>query len=403
MLSVGIIKEGKIPPDSRVAMTPTQCRKAQSKFGIRIFIQSAENRCFSNNEYLAAGIEVCEDVSKCDLLLGIKEVPISQLIDGKTYMFFSHTIKEQAYNRDLLRAILVKKITLIDYEVLTDEYNQRLIAFGHFAGMVGAYNGIWAFGQRTNSFNLPRLYKCQDYSEAKSNFKKISIPKVRIVLTGTGRVSTGAIQVLKDMRIHRVSPEDYLVTDYTSPVFTQLSAEDYCEHQDGISFNKNEFYTDPDHFIMKFKRYYQLSDILINGIYYDPKAAPFFTLYEMQGADFRIRTISDISCDLAPQSSIPSSIRNTTITNPVFGFNPQSGKEEDPYQEHVIDMITIDNLPNELPRDASLAFGNQFLNHILPKWMTGDPLNTLDQATIAKNGHLTRSFSYLQDYVDGIK
>ncbi|MCB0656364.1 MAG: alanine dehydrogenase [Saprospiraceae bacterium] len=399
-MKIGILREGKIPPDSRVPLTPQQCVRLIDEFQIPVFVQRSPNRCYSDREYLDAGIPLIDDVSFCDVLMGVKEVQVRDLLPDKIFMFFSHTIKKQPYNKHMLQTILARRITLIDYEVLTDEYNNRLIAFGHFAGMVGAYNGIWTYGNRTNSYTLKRMRDCRDYAEARAQYEGIRWPAMRIVVTGTGRVGTGAVQVLKDMGFHRVSPEDYLENTYQRPVFTQLAAEDYAAHQDDIPFNKNEYYTDPQRFHSIFRNYYQVSDIMINGIYWDPKAPAFFTREEMMQPDFRIQVIADISCDIAPEASVPCTLRASTIADPVYGYDPRTNRETQPYQTGSIDVMAIDNLPNELPRDASETFGNQFINHILPQFFNGDEGNVLKRATITRDGLLTENFWYLQEYVE---
>jgi alanine dehydrogenase len=397
-MKIGIIREGKIPPDSRVPLIPMQCQKIQTEFKLPVLVEPSPGRCYHDKEYRNAGITLSDHMADCDVLLGVKEVPVSQLIPEKTYCFFSHTIKKQAYNRKLLQAVLQKKIRLIDYEVLTDEKGRRLIAFGRFAGMVGAHNALYTYAKRTGTFKLKRMKDHLDYAEAKANYKKITFPPVKIVLTGTGRVGQGAAEVLKDMGIRKVEPEDFLKNDYSEAVFTQLRLGYYVGRADGRAFPPKEFYEHPDRFVSVFEPFTKKADIMINGIYWDNRGPAFFTTEDMCAEDFRIRVIADVTCDIAPVSSIPSTLRASTIKDPIFGFNPFTGSEDDPYQEHVIDMMTIDNLPNELPRDASKAFGQQFIEHILPEFLKPKS-EMLDRATIAENGALGEHFQYLQDYV----
>lgn len=396
----GIIREGKIPPDSRVPLIPVQCARVIQNYPCQLVVQPAPGRCYTDEEYRAQNVPLQEDISDCDVLMGVKEVPIHQLIPNKTYCFFSHTIKEQAYNRKLLQAILEKNIRLIDYEVLTDEKGHRLIAFGRFAGMVGAHNALYTYAQRTGAFELKRMKDCHDYAEAVTLYKKLKLPPVKIILTGTGRVGVGAQTVLKDMGIHQVSPEDFLNLSYDEAVFTQLHAVDYAVHKDNEPFDKLDFYFHPEQFKSNFARYYEVADIMINGIYWDNKAPAFFTREEMLLPQFKIKVIADITCDIAPVSSIPSTLRASTIADPVFGYNPATGQEEAPYQPHVVDMMTIDNLPNELPRDASQNFGEQFIEHILPEFFAEES-EVLERAVVAENGKLTKHFEYLQGYVEG--
>jgi alanine dehydrogenase len=397
-MKIGIIREGKTPPDSRVPLTPKQCAYLLHHKNIDIVVQPSAIRCFTDSEYKALGVPISEDLSDRDILMGVKEVPINQLLSNKTYLFFSHTIKEQAYNKKLLQTILKKNIRLIDYEVLTNEKGKRLIAFGKFAGMVGAHNGVMAYGKRTGLFHIKRMNECHDYEEAKLTYRATTLPPLRIVLTGGGRVANGAALVLDDMGVIKVAPEKYLQNTFDYPVYTQLNCIDYARMKDGSTFNKKTFYEHPELFESIFAPYYRSSDIMLNGIYWDNNAPAFFTLDEMRFPDFKIKVIADITCDIAPDSSIPSTIKASTIEKPVFGFNPLTESEEAPYQKHVVDMMTVDNLPNELPRDASKAFGKQFVTFII------DQLNLqnsalIERATIAVDSNLGSHFKYLENYI----
>ena len=397
--SLGIIKEGKTPPDARVAFTPEQCRMLLNN-GWNIRVQKCPYRCFSDEEYCSLGVPVVDDVSDADILIGIKEVPVYQLIEGKTYFFFSHTIKKQAHNSVLLKTILEKRITLIDYEVLTDDSGERLIAFGRFAGIVGAHNALYTYGKRTGLFDLPRMNSFLHYSDARQFYKSLILPKIQIVLTGKGRVSNGAADVLRDMGFVEVSPADFINVKHEAGVFTQLDCKSYVKKNDGAEFEKIEYYQHPERFTMDFMKYLRVADIFINGIYWDKRSPAFFELNDISRSDFYTSVIADITCDIAPDSSVPVTIKASTIAEPVFGFDRSSLTECKPYSQDSIDVMAIDNLPNELPRDASETFGEKFISTILPELML-DQSKILDRATIAKNGNLTSYFSYLSDYVKG--
>jgi alanine dehydrogenase len=400
MIKIGIIREGKTPPDSRVALNPLQCKKL-SDMGVDIVVQPSPIRCFADQDYKSAGIMLKEDLSDRDVLLGVKEVPIDQLIPDKTYFFFSHTIKEQAYNRELLQQIVDLNITLIDYEVLTDEHGARIIAFGKFAGMVGAHNAMWTYGQRTGDFDLPRIKDLYDYSEAKEVYSKITFPNVKIILTGTGRVANGAAMVLDDMGIVKVSPLSYLTRKYDHPIYTQLNSFFYSKRKDGKTVDSvQDFYDHPTEYESDFAHFLPTTDIMINGIFWDKDAPAFFTLEEMKSPDFGIKVIADVTCDIAPVSSIPSTLRASTIADPVFGFERMTGKETKPHGKNVVDMMTIDNLPNELPRDASTAFGDMFIAKVLNE-LGNHRSSILEKATIATGRNLGRHFEYLRDYLNG--
>ncbi len=399
-MKIGLIREGKVPPDARVALSPAQVARLIHERQLNLAVQPSPVRTYKDDEYTALGTPMQQDISDCDLLLGIKEAPIDQLIPGKTYCFFSHTIKKQPHNRKLLRAILDKGIRLIDYEVLTDESGQRVIAFGVFAGMVGAHNGLWAYGRRTGAPILPRLKDLHDYAEAKSIYAATHFPAVKIVLTGTGRVARGAVKVLDDMGIQRVSAEDFLHKTYSHAVYTQLDCSHYVAHRSQAEFNKQHFYDHPGEYVSTFAPYAQVADLMINGIYWDSNSPAFFSREDMASPDFRIQVIADVTCDIAPESSIPATLKASTIADPIFGYDPRTGAETAPGGPGVIDMMTIDNLPSELPRDASTAFGEMFIDWVLPEFFVAHS-RMLERATVAENGQLGPHFQYLADYVAG--
>jgi len=400
-ISVGIIKEGKTPSDQRVPLRPEHALLLSKKpFVSDVRIQKDARRCFSNEEYDEKGLTLTDDVSDCDVLMGVKEVPIDQLIPHKTYFFFSHTIKEQPYNRPLLQAAIEKKIRLIDYEVLTHKKGQRLIAFGRFAGMVGAHNAIWTYEQRKGILSLPRLHHLRDYEEAKSVYEKRALAPIKIVVTGGGRVANGAVEVLKDMGAHQLDPETFLKIETDRAVFTQLDCSDYAARKDAAEFDLDYFFKHPEEHESIFEPYTKMADVFINGIYWDNQAPRFFSPEDMRRDDFRIQVIADVTCDIAPVASVPSTLRPSTIDDPVYGYDPKTEKEAAPFQPECIDVMAVDNLPNELPRDASTSFGEQFLEHIADELQ--DPnSDILNRATIAQNGNLGEHFRYLKSYLEG--
>lgn len=398
-MKIGIIKEGKTPPDSRVPLTPQQVAEINTSGKVKIVVQPSPSRCYSDEEYQAAGVEMSQDLSDCDVLMGVKEVPIVELQSNKTYFFFSHTIKKQSYNRKRLQAILKQNIRMIDYETLTDDKGRRLIAFGRWAGIVGAHNGMMTYGNRTQSYDLPQMVSFKDFAEAQGFYKNIQLPKIKIVLTGTGRVANGARETLEAMSIQRVLPVDFLENDYQNAVFTQLDCIDYATRKDGKAFDLQDFFNHPSEYKSIFAPYTKVADLMINGIYWDNAAPVFFTKEEMKSSDFNIKAIADITCDIAPISSIPSTLFAATIAEPVFGYDVNTETATEPYQTHTVDMMTIDNLPNELPRDASQNFGEQFTQYILPELLNSNS-EMIKRATIAENGDLTSYFEYLKDYVE---
>lgn len=400
MYKIGIIREGKVPPDARTPLTPEQCSEIIDRFPVELLVQPSDVRSYKNTEYRERGIPMSDDLRNCDILIGVKEVPIDQLIAEKTYLFFSHTIKKQAQNRRLLQAILEKNIRLIDFEKLTDDRGDRLIAFGFYAGLVGAHNALWTYGRRSGAFTLPRMFTCHDYSEVQAAYKNVKLPPVRIVLTGGGRVAAGAVRNLHDFGISQVSPKDFLNKDFDHPVFTQLFAQDYVQHRDGPRiFDKEHFYAHGEEYVSIFGPYAHRADIFINGIYYDRRAPQFFAANEMADPGFNLQVIADVSCDIVPNASMPVTLRPSTIVDPVYGIHRKTGLECPPFQADAIDVMAIDNLPSELPRDASQFFGRQLIDNILPELLHEHDSAVIARALITENGQLTTPYAYLSDYV----
>jgi alanine dehydrogenase len=401
MVKVGLITEGKVPIDKRVPLTPDQAVQLQNQFtDVMVVAQSSKIRCFTDENYRLAGIDVVEDVSDCDILLGVKEVPLDELISDKTYFFFSHTTKEQPYNQKLLQSIIEKRIRLIDYEGLTNYTGARVVAFGRYAGIVGAYNGIMTYGKRYDLFDLRAANICHDLDDLSTELLKVKLPNIKIALTGRGRVSKGAMEVLEGMNIVKVSPEDFINKKFDHPVYTQLISENYNIPVNRGVFDSNEFHNSPQKFEGDFLKYANVTDILIAGAFWDPDAPVLFTKEDVASSDFKIKVIADITCDI--EGSIPSTLRPSTIDDPIYDYAPGSGKEEKAFSgEENITVMAVDNLPCELPINASNDFGRQLIDNVLPHLFTGDKDDVINRATITKGGKLTEKYSYLQDYLDG--
>ncbi|MFZ1263263.1 MAG: NAD(P)-dependent oxidoreductase [Chitinophagaceae bacterium] len=399
MTRIGLIREGKRPADNRVALTPAQCKWIQKNAPqIQIIVQSSPYRCFSDREYLSAGAAVKEDLSDCDILLGIKEVPVEQLISGKTYLFFSHTKKKQPHNQVLLKSIIDKKITLIDYECLEHDDGQRIIGFGFFAGIVGAHNGMMAYGNRTGLFSLDRVYKQRSFRELIHNYFGLRLPNVKIAVTGSGRVAHGILEIMNLMGIHEVDPEEYLIRRFSYPVYTQLKGADLYKNKSTGNYNRLEFHEHPELYDCKFLPYAQQTDILMNGVYWEKNMPRLFERPDAMAENFIIQTIADITDDA--NGSVPINIGDQTIEDPVYGIDKITLEKTDPYQQNSIDIMAVGNLPNELPRDASRYFGEQLIKHVLED-LIGNSSAIIDRATMVKDGKLTNEYSYLQDYVEG--
>jgi saccharopine dehydrogenase (NAD+, L-lysine forming) len=392
MIKIGLIREGKIPADNRVALTPAQCKwihKTASQ--VQVVAQTSPSRCFSDREYQLAGVEVREEMGDCDILMGIKEVPKERLISGKTYLFFSHTKKKQPHNQPLLRAILDKQITLIDYECLEHEDGQRIIGFGFFAGVVGAHNGMMAYGKRTGLFNLDRVYKQRSFRELIHTYFGLRLPNVKIAVTGSGRVA-------HLMEIHEVEPDDYLKRRFSYPVYTQLKGAELYKHKETGSYNRLDFHEHPEEYVCKFLPYAEQTDILMNGVYWDKTVPRLFEKEDAKAESFIIQTIADITDDA--NGSVPINVGDQTIEDPVYGIDKVTLEKTAPYLKNSIDVMAVGNLPNELPRDASRYFGEQLIKHVLED-LVGKGSAILDRATMAKSGLLTEEYAYLGEYAGG--
>jgi saccharopine dehydrogenase (NAD+, L-lysine forming) len=399
MLTIALIREGKIPADNRVALTPAQCKWLHKNFdNIRVVAQHSDSRCFTDHEYEMAGVEVKEDIADCDVLMGIKEVPIDKLISNKTYLFFSHTKKAQEHNQKLFQAIIKNNITLIDYECLTHEDGQRILGFGFFAGIVGAHNGMMAYGKRTGLFSLNRVYQQKDYRNLIHTYFGLKLPKMKIAVTGSGRVAHGVLEIMNLMGIHEVEPFEYLHKQYDYPVYVDLKGRDLYERKDDGTYNRDDFHLHPEQYKCSFTPFAKQTDVLMNGIYWDKNIAPLFTVEEFKAGDFSIKTIADITNDY--HGSIIVNIGDSTIEEPVYGVDKKTLEQTAPYQDGSVDIMAVGNLPNELPRDASRYFGEQLIKFVLEDLVKGGSA-VIERASMVKQGVLNKPYEYLKDYAAG--
>lgn len=399
MVKIGLIKEGKVPPDKRVAFTPAQAEEIQQRFkNVKVVLEPSDIRCFKESEYQKAGVEI-GDVSACDILMGIKEVPIPQLLSNKTYLFFSHTIKKQPYNRKLLQEILKKNIRLIDYEALKDSQGNRLVAFGRYAGIVGAYNGLWTYGNRYKKFKLRRAHECFDINDLKLELRKVTLDPIKIVLTGAGRVAKGSMETLDTAGVRKVNVYDFLHKQFDAPVYVQLSSVDYHYRKNGGAFNREEFHRHPEEYVADFKKFMEVADILLAGAYWNPSAPVLFTKEDMRDPKFKTKIIADITCDI--NGSIPCTTKASSIVDPIYDYDPLTGSTSAALSdEKNITVMAVDNLPCELPRSASEEFGRDLIDKILRPLLEEDIDSIIERGTVAEKGKLTGVFDYLQDYVN---
>lgn len=399
-MKFGIIKERKNPPDRRVVFTPEELVRLQLEHPeVIIKVESSDIRIFSDEQYQSLGIKVTSDASDCDVLFGVKEVPVEALIPNKKYFFFSHTIKKQPYNRKLLKAILEKNIELYDHETIVDETNRRLIGFGRYAGIVGAYNGFRAFGIKYDLFNVVKAETLKNKEELIARLKRQTLPNIKIVLTGHGKVGMGAKEILDGMKIKQVSVDDYLTKIYSEPVYTQIDVLDYNKRKDGLLLDNKDFYKHPKEYVSNFERFTKVSDIFIAGHFHGNDSPNILTREMLNASGNKIQVVADVSCDV--DGPIACTIKASTIADPFFGYLPSEHKEVSFTHPASIMVMSVDNLPCELPKDASEGFGEMFMQHVIPAFFNGDKDGVLERAKMTVNGKLTPRFAYLQDYVDG--
>ena len=399
-MTFGIIQERKTPPDRRVVFTPEELVRLQEEFPkAHVKVEMSPIRFFKDEEYSSLGLEVTSDMTNCDVLLGVKEVPVDALIPNKKYFFFSHTIKKQPYNRKLLIAVLDKNIELYDHETIVDANNRRLIGFGRYAGIVGSYNGLRGFGMKYELFNIPKAETLNSREDLIAKLKRQTLPPIKIVLTGKGKVGMGAKEILDAIKIKQVSVEQFLTKTYSEPVYVQLDVLDYNKRKDGQVLTNQDFYKNPSEYISDFERFTKVTDIFMAGHFYGNGAPYILTQDMLKAADSKIKVVADISCDV--NGPIACTIKASTIADPFFGYLPFENKEVNYSHPGSILVMSVDNLPCELPKDASEGFGEMFMKYVIPAFFNGDEEGILQRAKMTENGQLTPRFAYLQDYVDG--
>lgn len=398
--TLGIIRETKTPPDRRVPFTPKQCRTLLDQYQhLDLLIQPSSMRCYTDEEYRAEGITLSKDLSSCDILMGVKEVKLNALIEGKSYLFFSHTAKKQPYNRELLREVVRKGIRLIDYEYLTGEDGIRVVAFGRWAGVVGAYNGLRAYGQRSGAYELKPAFDCFDLGELHEELRKLDLGKQRILVTGGGRVAGGALEILDEAGVMQVEPESYLNEKFDHAVYTRLDPWHYAQRYDGKSFDFAHFMEHPDLYVNSILPYAERTNLFMACHFWDPRSPEMLSSKSLASGKLPISLVADISCDI--DGPIASTIRASTIASPFYGYDPTSGREAPPFEEGAITVMAVDNLPGELPRDASADFGQALMEHVIPELLKSGESAMLDRASIARDGGLPLPYAYLKDYLAG--
>ena len=299
----------------------------------------------------------------------------------------------------MLKQILAKNITLIDYELLISDAGKRIIAFSRWAGIIGCYNGLLAYGKKHNLFELKPASKLNDILEMFGELDKIELPPIKIAITGHGRAGKGAAEVLNYLMSAKVSSGKFLADEFDHPVFTVLDPRKYAKRKDGKPFTLDNFFTEPQDYKSAFKKYTEVTDLLISCHYWDPDSPVLFTNDDILSEDFKISVVADVTCDI--QGSVPTTLRPSSINDPIYGYCPKEQVETSAFEEGVITVMAVDNLPGELPRDASEDFGNRLYKKIIPLFVKDNASEIISRATITTEGKLTERYSYLADYVNG--
>ena len=294
-----------------------------------------------------------------------------------------------------MHAMVDKRVTLIDYECLEHKDGQRIIGFGFFAGIVGAHNGIMAYGNRTGAYHLGRVGEVKDYRELIHTYFGLKLPNLKIAVTGSGRVAHGILEIMNLMDVQEVEPDEYTSREFDYPVYVHLKGSDLYRHAQTDKYNRDDFHLHADEYRCVFETFCAHTDILMNGIYWEQTIPRLFSMETLQRPDFRVQTIADITDD--KKGSIPCNLGDATMDAPVYGVDKLSGMKTAPYLETSVDIMAVGNLPNELPRDASRYFGEQMIKYVLDDIRKGGSA-AIERATILKDGQLTASFQYLADY-----
>ena len=409
IITLAVLSEARID-ENRTPFSPTQISNLLNKFSnLKIIVQPSKRRCFEDKDYLKAGAQITDNLSSADIFFGVKEVDISTLIKDKTYLFFSHTSKVRQYigqaiedkaiiyKKKLLREVIKKKITLIDYENVRDASGDsyRYLGFGRFAGIIGAYNTLNLYLKLYNKQPLPRAFEINNYEQIKKLISKQNFNKLKILVTGSGRAAKGAIEMLKHANIKQVSVNDYLKKKNDEAIFCNISPRKHIERKDGKTSSYEDFNLNPHEYNYKVKNYLFDTDMFIACHYWDPKFPKLFSPKQIN--EFKnLNIIGDVTCDI--NGSVPTTIRSTLIAKPYYSINTDTMKEIELGNKGIA-VMAVDNLPSELARDASEEFGSSVMSEILPYLLNEDD-GRINRATTASNGKFCSKFTYLNDFIN---
>ncbi|MBR4338247.1 MAG: hypothetical protein IKP91_08435 [Bacteroidaceae bacterium] len=401
---IGLIKETKIPEDNRVALSPTQVAKLNAEFPeSEIVVQSSEIRAFTDDEYRQAGVKVVDDLSDCDVLFGIKEAQIDSLIPNKHYFFFAHIAKKQEYNRPLLQAMLAKNLTFSDYEYLVDENGERVCAFGWWAGVVGVYYTLRGYMLKMGQNTLPKPERTFTLAEMRAILDTVQLPKVKVLITGKGRVAQGALYTMHECGAQELTLEEFLSDEPVEMLsFYRACVNELVKRKDGKAFDRKDFRNNPEAYESDFIKYAKHTDIFIPCHFWDPHAPVYLEQEDFVKYHLPIKMIGDITCDIC--GSVKSTVRPATHAEPYYDFNRVICREEAPFSsQDNITVMAVDTCPNALALDASEYFGDMLTEYVFRPLLRGegDTSDIIRKATIVHNGKLTEKFSYLEGFSKG--
>lgn len=401
-MKIALIKETKTPVDNRVALSPKQVAELNCRFPQHeIVVQSSDIRAFSDDEYRAEGVRVVNNVDDCDILFGIKEAKIESLIPCKQYFFFGHIAKMQEYNRPLLQAFIQKHVTFCDYEYLVDDNNIRVCAFGWWAGVVGVYYTLRGYGLKHKLYELPKPDRRFTLTQLLESLKGVELPKVKLMVTGAGRVSQGAQYVLDIIGAKKLTEEDYLTKDNVARLsYCVADVDRLVKRNDGGFFSWNDFTQNEKEYRSDFMRWAKKTDVLICAHFWGPEAPVYLSEDDLRNKDLRIRMIGDVTCDI--KGSIKSTVRPATHDDPYYDYNPETEQDEPAFSSpNNISVMAVDTCPNALAMDTSAYFGEMLTKHVFEPLLKGEHSDVIDRSMILNDGHLTSRFAYLKSFAEG--
>jgi alanine dehydrogenase len=433
---IGIRKENIDSSEKRAPLTPEHINELVNRKNIQVIVQPSDNRIFKENDYVKSGAKISEDLSQCNIIFGVKEIPLADFQPKQSYCFFSHTIKGQSHNMPMLKQILFLKNTLLDYEKVLDETGKRLIFFGKYAGYAGMIDTLWALGNRLNWEGIPTPFRDIKYAstylslkEAKAAvyevgkiIKSQGLPEILMPLicgfAGYGQVSQGAQEIFDLLPIKEIKPAQLAsiisAKDHSNRFIYKVifKEEDMVEPiTKDLPFSLNHYYQHPEKYQSTFHRYLPYLTLLINGIYWDPRYPKLVTKKNLNqvythNKIAKLKVIGDITCDI--EGSIECNVKATTSQNPVYVYDPSLDTIKDGWEGDGIVILAVDKLPSEFPKDASSSFGDSLIPFVpaLANCNFDEPLDNIGlpvefrEAAIAHHGKLTPNYKYLSKFIN---